>query len=149
MAKYAYSQAFPSGTLALAFDGEIDRQAQAGRVAHVFIDAVKGAYGVEVPASKAKFLAFRAEHVKFAALTKEEQNKLDAKPALYVPGHVKRGQLFSCLDAIAAGLTSCERMADAADWPALFAPAPKVKATATAPKVDAPALPASVQVRPW
>lgn len=142
MAKYAYSQAFPSGTISGAFDAEIDRQAQSGRVAHVFLDAVKSAYAVEVPASKAKFLAFRAEHVKFASMAKEEQNKLDTKPALWVPGHLKRGQLFSCLDAIAAGLTNCERMADSADWPALFAPAPKVKASASA-SVAAPALPAS------
>lgn len=133
MAKFAYSQAFPAGTLALAFDGEIDRQAQNGRVAAVFLDAVKSAYGVEVPASKAKFLTFRAEHVKFAAMAKEEQNKLDTKPALWIPGHVKRSMLFSCMDAIAAGLTACERMADAADWSALFAPAPK------APKAPAPA----------
>ena len=133
MAKFAYSQAFPAGTLALAFDGEIDRQAQNGRVAAVFLDAVKSAYGVEVPASKAKFLTFRAEHVKFASMSKEWQNKLDTKPALWIPGHVKRSMLFSCMDAIAAGLTACERMADATDWSALFAPAPK------APKVPAPA----------
>lgn len=154
MAKFAYSQAFPAGTLALAFDGEIDRQAQNGRVAAVFLDAVRSAYGVEVPASKAKFLTFRAEHVKFASMPKEEQNKVDGKPALWIPGHVKRSMLFSCMDAIAAGLTACERMADAADWSALFAPAPKAPkaaaaaaatATATAP---APALGTSTATFP-
>ena len=142
MAKFAYSQAFPSGTISGAFDAEIDRQAQAGRVAHVFTDAVKSAYGVEVPASKAKFLTFRTEHVKFAGMAKEEQNRLDAKPALWIAGHVKRAQLFACLDAIAAGLTNCDRMADSADWAVLFAPAPKVKATAPAATKPSASLPA-------
>lgn len=139
MAKFAYSSLFDNGTLSSVVDNDIDRLAQSGRISPIFTDAVKAKYGIEVPTTKAKFLAFRAEHVKFASLPAEERAKLDDKPVLWVSGHLLRSRLYGAMDAITAGLTNCERMPDAADWLSLFAPAPKPKAP-TVPKVQAPAL---------
>lgn len=146
MAKFLYSSLFDNGTLSAVVDNDIDRQAQAGRVAIVFVEAMKAKYGVSVPATKSKFLEFRNAHVKFASLSAEERAKQDEKPVLWVPGHLLRSKCFGAMDAIAAGLTACERMADSADWVALFAPAPKPKAAAV-PKT-APTLPAPVATFP-
>lgn len=140
MAKFLYSSLFDNGTLSAVVDNDIDRQAQAGRVAIVFVEAMKAKYGVNVPPTKAKFLEFRNAHVKFASLPAEERAKQDEKPVLWVPGHLLRSKCYGAMDAIAAGLTACERMADSADWVALFAPAPKPKAAQVAnPAVSLPA----------
>lgn len=146
MAKFLYSSLFDNGTLSAVVDNEIDRQASSGRVALVFVEAMKTKYGVNVPATKSKFLEFRNAHVKFASLPAEERAKQDEKPVLWVPGHLLRSKCYGAMDAIAAGLTACERMADSADWVVLFAPAQKPKA-ATVPKT-APTLPVPVATFP-
>lgn len=128
MAKFNYSKLLDSGSLSASFNEEVDRQTAAGRVPHFFIMAVNAKYGFSIPEKKAEFLKFRANHVAYAGLSKEERAKQDETPALWVKGHILRSDLFGAMDGIAAGLSKVDAMPDTADWLTLFAPVKAVKA---------------------
>ena len=130
MAKFNYSKLLDSGSLSASFNEEVDRQTASGRVPHFFITAVNAKYGFSIPEKKAEFLKFRAAHVAYAGLSKEERAKMDETPPCWVKGHILRSDLFGAMDGIAAGLTKVDSMPDMADWLALFAPVKAVKAPA-------------------
>ena len=123
---FQFSKLFASATVGVGFDSHIAEQAERGRIAHVFVEAVKTDYSADVPVSKKEFLAFRARHVAYASATAEAR-RLMAQPALWVKGHVKRAALFGALDAIAQGLTGTMPV-DSTDWVALFTPSKKAPA---------------------
>lgn len=127
MAKFNYSKLLDSGSLSASFNEEVDRQTSAGRVPHFFITAVNAKYGFTIPEKKSEFLKFRAQHVAYAGLSKEERAKQDETPPCWVKGHILRSDLFGAMDGIAAGLVKVDAMSDTADWLSLFAP---VKAAA-------------------
>ena len=77
---------------------------------------------------EAEFIKFRATHVAYAGLSKEERAKMDETPPCWVKGHILRSDLFGAMDGIAAGLSKVDAMPDTADWLALFAPVKAVKA---------------------
>ena len=116
-----FASLFPAGIVSEAFNLEIETQAKNGRISHAFTNAVSATYGVTIPATKSAFLAFRAQHVAYVA----EGDYSKIAPSLWVKGHVKRTGIYNALDAIAAALTGVDKMADSADWAALFAPAPR------------------------
>ena len=139
MAKFNYSKLLDSGSLSASFNEEVDRQTAAGRVPHFFITAVNAKYGFAIPEKKSDFLKFRATHVAYAGLSKEERAKQDETPACWVKGYILRSDLFGAMDAVAAGLTKVESMPDTADWLTLFAPvkaAPKPAAKPAAASVE-------------
>lgn len=133
MAKFNYSKLLDSGSLSASFNEEIDRQTAAGRVPHFFISAVNAKYGFSIPEKKAEFLKFRALHVAYAGLSKEDRAKQDETPPCWVKGHILRSDLFGAMDGIAAGLSKVDAMADVSDWLTLFAPVKAVKAPAAKP----------------
>lgn len=133
MAKFNYSKLLDSGSLSASFNEEVDRQTASGRVPHFFLEAVNAKYGFSIPEKKAEFLKFRANHVAYAGLSKEERAKQDETPALWVKGHILRSDLFGAMDGIAAGLSKVDAMPDTADWLTLFAPVKAVKAQAAKP----------------
>ena len=116
-----FASLFPAGIVREAFNLEIETQAKNGRISHAFTNAVSATYGVTIPTSKAAFLTFRTQHVAYVA----EGDYSKIAPSLWVKGHVKRTGIYNALDAIAAALTGVDKMADSADWAALFAPAPR------------------------
>ena len=116
-----FASLFPAGVVSEAFNLEIETQAKNGRISHAFTNAVSATYGVTIPTTKAAFLVFRAAHVKYVA----DADYSKIAPSLWVKGHVKRTAIYNALDAIAAALTGVDKMADSADWGALFAPAPR------------------------
>lgn len=118
---YNFASLFPAGVVSAVFNEEIEAQAKHGRISHAFSSAILASYGVTIPTTKAAFLAFRAQHVAYVA----EGDYSKIAPSLWVKGHVKRTAIYNALDAIAAALTGVDKMADTADWGALFAPAPR------------------------
>ena len=121
-----YSKAFTQRTRDGSFNEAIEKQAKSGRVPHTWVDAVSADYGVVVPVTKPAFLAYRAKHVKHAiAAAQDSELVADTSNMLYVKGYKKRAALYEQMDAIAAMLTGVDKMADSADWGALFAPAPR------------------------
>ena len=149
MAKFNYSKLLDSGSLSASFNEEVDRQTAAGRVPHFFISAVNAKYGFAIPEKKSDFLKFRAAHVAYAGLSKEERAKMDDTPPCWVKGHILRSDLFGAMDGIAAGLSKVETMSDTADWLTLFAPVKTVKAPAAKPaETEKPRLSASTATFP-